>query len=128
MHFIAGGKRVDVDMRSTLAANDAGAYLSCAVMGLGLIQVPLLLARSHLESGELVGFLQDFQPLPLSIAVAYPRNRHLSSQVRAFVDWNAQRFEGNPLLRRRPGLAAPQAAGNPGPKTANLCGCRHRSR
>jgi LysR family transcriptional regulator for bpeEF and oprC len=98
MDFVVDGKPVDVRMRSKLAANDADAYLNCGVKGLGLIQIPHLLARSHLENGELVEVLPEWKPLPMPISAVYPHNRHLSPQVRVFVEWIAELFERCPLL------------------------------
>jgi DNA-binding transcriptional LysR family regulator len=37
----------------------------------------------------------------LPVYVVYPPNRHLSAKVRAFVDWAAELFAGEPQLQRR---------------------------
>jgi LysR family transcriptional regulator, regulator for bpeEF and oprC len=113
MEFVVDGKLIDVKMRSKLAANDADAYLNCGVKGLGLIQIPHLLARSHLENGELVEVLPQWKPLPMPISAVYPHNRHLSLQVRAFVDWITELFERCPLLTyQKDGIGALRSSGS----------------
>jgi len=99
MDFIVDGKSVEVPIRSKLAANDGDAYLQCGLQGLGIIQVPHFLAFPHLQSGTLVEVLKQVRPKPFPVSAVYPQNRHLSPQVRAFIDWVAQRFEQCALLR-----------------------------
>lgn len=101
MDFLVNGKRIDIKMRSKLAANDADAYLNCGIKGLGLIQIPRLIADPHLANGELIEVLPDSKPLPLPVSAVYPTSRHLSPQVRVFVDWVAELFERNPPLSVR---------------------------
>ncbi|CAB3794596.1 LysR family transcriptional regulator [Paraburkholderia fynbosensis] len=99
MDFVIDGKPVEVRMRSKLAANDGDAHLQCGLQGLGLIQVPHFLAHPHLESGALVEVLGKWRPSPFAISAVYPQNRHLSPQVRVFVEWVAELFEQCQLLR-----------------------------
>jgi len=98
MDFVVHGKSVDVKMRGEIAVNDADAYLACGVKGAGIVQVPRFMALTHLRTGELIEVLPRRKPLPMPISVVYPHNRHLSSKVRAFVDWAAELFERCPLL------------------------------
>jgi LysR family transcriptional regulator, regulator for bpeEF and oprC len=109
MDFVVDGKPVEVRARSRLAANDGEAYLQCGLNGLGLIQVPRFLAMPHLDRGELVEVLAAWRPAPFPISAVYPRNRHLSAQVRAFVDWAAERIEHCDALRAGPRTRASHA-------------------
>ncbi|SKC99136.1 transcriptional regulator, LysR family [Burkholderia sp. CF099] len=92
LDFVVGAQAVQVKMRGMVAVNDAEAYLSCGVKGLGIIQVPLFMAESHLEAGELIEVLPEFKPLPQPISAVYPHKLHLSPKVRVFVDWIAELF------------------------------------
>lgn len=92
LNFNVGAKSVNVRANSRLSANDGDAHLQCGVMGLGLIQVPRVIAQPYLDAGTLVEVLPEFRPAPLPISAVYPQNRHLSPQVRAFVDWTAELF------------------------------------
>ncbi|MGK5025389.1 LysR substrate-binding domain-containing protein [Janthinobacterium sp. RB2R34] len=73
--------------RGRLAVNDTDAYISCGLEGLGIIRIAGFLARPHLKAGNLVRILPDEHGLPVPLSVLYPRSRHLSPAVRAFVDW-----------------------------------------
>jgi LysR family transcriptional regulator, regulator for bpeEF and oprC len=97
--FVVDGKPVAVKMHSRLAANDGEAYLQCGLRGHGLIQTPHFLALPHLKSGALVEVLQQWRPTPFPISAVYPQNRHLSPQVRVFVEWISELFERCHLLR-----------------------------
>lgn len=109
MDFVADDKPVEIRMRSRLAANDGDAYLQCGIQGLGLIQVPYFFALSHIEAGNLVEVLSDWRPAPSPIWAVYPQNKHLSPQVRVFVEWAANRFENCHLLRKDMELPFAQA-------------------
>ncbi|TDV16585.1 LysR family transcriptional regulator [Paraburkholderia caballeronis] len=109
LDFVVDGRPVDVRLRSRLTANDGDAYLQCGLRGLGLIQIPYFVAQPHLRSGELVEVFPQWRPAPFAISAVYPQNRHLSPQVRAFVDWIAEIVAQCPLLH--PDLAA--RAGQP---------------
>ncbi|CAN7706055.1 LysR family transcriptional regulator [Caballeronia sp. LjRoot31] len=100
MDFVVGGKPVEIRMRSKLAANDGDAYLQCGLQGHGLIQVPHFLALPHLASGALIEVLPKWRRQPFPVSAVYPANRHLSPQVRVFVEWIAELFERCQLLRK----------------------------
>lgn len=99
MDFVVDGKPVEVSIRSKLAVNDGDTYLQCGLRGLGIIQVPHFLAFAHLQSGALVEVLARWRPMPLPVFAVFPRHRHVSPQVRAFIDWVTERFEQCALLR-----------------------------
>jgi LysR family transcriptional regulator for bpeEF and oprC len=62
MDFVVDEKTVEVKMRGMIAVNDAEAYLSCGVKGVGLIQVPRFMALPFLQTGELVEVLPQWKP------------------------------------------------------------------
>jgi LysR family transcriptional regulator for bpeEF and oprC len=98
MDFMVDGQAVEIKVPSMVAINDADAYLQCGVKGAGLIQPARFMALPYLRTGALVELLPQWKPQPMPISVVYPHNRHLSSKVRAFVDWIAELFERCPLL------------------------------
>ncbi|TDN63726.1 LysR family transcriptional regulator [Paraburkholderia sp. BL10I2N1] len=102
--FKVDDKEIEVKMKGLISVNDADAYLTCGVEGFGLIQPPVFMALPLLRSGQLVEVLPDLRPLPMPISVVYPHSRHLSSKVRAFVDWIAEVFDRCPLLSGRGSL------------------------
>lgn len=89
-HFVVDGEDRSVRMRERLIVNDTDAYVTCAVEGLGLIRAGSYMVRDHLASGRLVRVLTDYRSPAVPLSVLYPKNRHLSPTVRAFVDWVAE--------------------------------------
>ena len=99
MDFMVNGQASEIKIPSTIAVNDAEAYLSCGVDGYGLIQPARFMALPFLRSGQLKEVLPQWKPQPMPISAVYPHNRHLSSKVRVFVEWVAEMFERCPLLQ-----------------------------
>ncbi|MBB3309517.1 DNA-binding transcriptional LysR family regulator [Rhizobium sp. BK196] len=78
---------VEVNPRYILSVNDSRTYMTAALAGLGLAQIPVFMAREPLAKGELVQTLTEWTRESLPLYVVYPPNRHLSNKVRVFVDW-----------------------------------------
>ena len=85
--------------RYRVALNEANAHLEAVLTGLGVSQVGLFGAAPHLERGELVRVLPEWQVPPYPLHIVYPPNRHLSAKVRAFVEWAAELFARNEHVR-----------------------------
>jgi LysR family transcriptional regulator, regulator for bpeEF and oprC len=85
--FRRGDETHEVQGRYDLAVNDGGAYLSAGLAGLGVLQLVRNMAQPHLDDGSLVPLFPDWHFDVLPIHVVYPPNRHLSTKLRAFVDW-----------------------------------------
>lgn len=86
-HFVVDGEDRCIGMRERLIVNDTDAYVACALEGLGLIRAGSYMVLQHLRSGRLRRVLADYAAPAFPLSVLYPRNRHLSPTVRAFVDW-----------------------------------------
>jgi DNA-binding transcriptional LysR family regulator len=61
---------------------------------------PSFILGQAIEAGRLVPILTDYRWPTLHAHAAYPRTRHLSQRVRAFVDFLAERFAGAPYWDR----------------------------
>lgn len=73
-----------------VCANDADTYVAAGVAGMGLMQSPCnRIVREHLRAGRLRPVLPQWDAGSLTLNVLYPRSRHLSARLRAFVDWVA---------------------------------------
>jgi LysR family transcriptional regulator for bpeEF and oprC len=96
--FVVDGVPTAVKMSGMVSVNDAEAYVACGLQGFGLIQPARFMVMPHLESGALQEVLPQFSPSPMPVWAAYMQNRHLSSKVRAFVDWVTELFGACPLL------------------------------
>jgi DNA-binding transcriptional LysR family regulator len=71
----------------TLHVSNVQIYEAADVVGLGLIQAPLLAIGRYLESGALIELLPDFQHKPLDVSLVVAHRRNLSRRVRAFMKW-----------------------------------------
>ncbi|MBB3442246.1 LysR substrate-binding domain-containing protein [Sinorhizobium sp. B11] len=85
--FRKGNETIEVNPRYIVSVNDSRTYMTAALAGLGLAQIPIFMAREPLAKGELVQTLTEWTRESLPLYVVYPPNRHLSNKVRVFVDW-----------------------------------------
>ncbi len=85
--FRKDNESIEVNPRYIVSVNDSRTYMTAALAGLGLAQIPIFMAREPLARGELVQTLSEWTRESLPLYVVYPPNRHLSNKVRVFVDW-----------------------------------------
>jgi LysR family transcriptional regulator for bpeEF and oprC len=72
--------------------NESNAHFAAALAGLGIIQTFSYMAQSHIEKGDIVPILEDWNPAPYPFYVVYPPNRYSSNRLRVFIDWIAGHF------------------------------------
>lgn len=83
--FRRGEERVEVAPAGSLAFNSSDALLRTAARGVGFVHVLDVLAASHLERGELVPVLPEWETERQTFFAVYPRSRFIPPRVRAFV-------------------------------------------
>ncbi|GGY62314.1 transcriptional regulator [Cellvibrio zantedeschiae] len=78
-----------IDMEGALIVNNAEAYLSACLAGLGIIQIPEngATAKPYLQSGQLIEVLPDYRSAPMPVSLIYANRRHLPKRVQAFMNW-----------------------------------------
>jgi DNA-binding transcriptional LysR family regulator len=104
--FALNGETHEVTPRYVIAVNEGVAYIAAGLAGLGILQAPQFMVADHLKSGALRPVLADWTSEPVPLHVVYPPNRHLSNKVRVFVDWIADLFASDEIIRRRAAAAA----------------------
>lgn len=87
-----GVERYEVQARSAVAVNDAGAMLAAGLAGLGIARTAPFMAAPHLAAGTLSAILPEWSAGTWPLYVVYPPNRHVSSKLRVFIDWAAELF------------------------------------
>jgi LysR family transcriptional regulator for bpeEF and oprC len=107
--FTRDGERIQAPVPGKIAVNDANAYVSAGLAGLGIMQMTQSMLAPYLADGRLELLLKDWSTDPLPIHVVYPQNRHLSAKVRVFVEWIAELFAGMPEMQIK-ASARPSAA------------------
>jgi LysR family transcriptional regulator, regulator for bpeEF and oprC len=83
-----------------LAINNGDAIVAAALAGIGICQLPTFMVQGYLTDGKLEKVLGDYPTGSLPMNALYPQNRHLSSKVRAFIEWVAELFAECPLLQK----------------------------
>lgn len=99
--FARDGQRIQMKVPGRLAVNDANAYMTALLNGMGIAQMVAFVVQPYIASGRLERVLKDWCVDPMPVQVVYPQNRHLSAKVRAFVEWMAEQFDSTPGLRMR---------------------------
>jgi DNA-binding transcriptional LysR family regulator len=95
-----GGRQGRVQIRARLRANNGDCLRQAAEDGHGIVLEPSFILYRSIEEGKLLPILRDYQWLTIYAHAVYPRTRHLSRRVRAFVDFLAERFAGVPYWDR----------------------------
>lgn len=85
--FLVDGEPYPVQMKSVLTVNDADAYISCGLAGLGIVSGSSYILHAHTASGELRQILTRYNVKPRPINIIYAPNRHLPRKTRLFIDW-----------------------------------------
>jgi DNA-binding transcriptional LysR family regulator len=78
-----------IPMEGALIVNNAEAYLSACLAGLGIIQVPEngATARPYIDNGQLIEILPSYRSAPMPVSLLYANRRHLPKRVQAFMNW-----------------------------------------
>jgi DNA-binding transcriptional LysR family regulator len=90
--FRVDSRSTTVPIASVLTCNQVDAAVEACADGLGLGSFLSYMVAPLRRSGKLKYVLEDFEPEPLPVHVAYPHSRLLSASVRAFVDLCVQRL------------------------------------
>jgi DNA-binding transcriptional LysR family regulator len=82
-----GDARIEVKGKHALSVDDGNAYLAAGLAGIGVLCLPVYMAKSHVASGELVPLFEDWLIDPMPMYLAFHRNRHVSAKLRVFINW-----------------------------------------
>src|SRR3546814_11408352 len=96
--FVIDGKTREIDVPGCVSVNDWSAHLACALQGSGLVQTARFMALPHLQAGELIEVLPQWQPRPAPISLLYPQIRQLSPQWPVFSHLVPEMFAPSPHL------------------------------
>jgi len=84
--FEKGNEAIEIDVKGRLTLGDLNLITDASVKGLGIACVFEDLATEHLKSGKLVRVLEDWCPSFPGFMLYYPRQRRVTSALRAFID------------------------------------------
>jgi DNA-binding transcriptional LysR family regulator len=101
MSLSNGQETHEVQGRHVISLNDANAYVTAGLAGLGVMQALTFLVQNHISSGALEPFMLDWCSGPVPVYIVYPPNRHLSNKLRVFVDWIVELFATHDLIQQK---------------------------
>jgi DNA-binding transcriptional LysR family regulator len=88
--FEKDGEKIEIDVQGRIALSDVHAEVRAASDGIGIGYVPENYVAGLLASGSLVRLLDDWCPTIAGVMLYYPRQRRVSSALRAFIDMARQ--------------------------------------
>lgn len=91
--FFERGKRIAVPVKGRVETNSPQAVRLGALSGLGYARTLHMLVAEDLKQGRLVQVLEDYEANDVGIFVVYANRRHLSSKIRAFVDYMSKNYQ-----------------------------------
>jgi len=107
--FEIDGEPASVAVGGNISANDSVALAMAARDGAGVVMLPTYLAAPLIGTGELVVPLPNARPRDLSIHAVYTSRKHMSSALRAILDFLVERFPAEPPWDRALEVASPRA-------------------
>lgn len=90
--FAVDGAASTLTPQGTMSFSDGAALCEAVCAGYGLAQLHDYYLDTEIARGKLVPVLDKFNPKPDSIWLVYPQTRHLTPNVRVFVDFMAAQF------------------------------------
>lgn len=84
--FERGDEALEIDVQGRITLSEQTTIVRAVLDGLGIAYVLKDAARPWLASGQLVSMLEDWSPPFPGFVLYYPRQRQMTSALRAFVD------------------------------------------
>lgn len=88
--FCRGDETVSVQVDGSLKVNNSLAASQAAVVGLGLILLPMFTVLDGLERGVLKTVLKEWSTEPLTLYAIYPKHRQHSGKLRVFINFMSE--------------------------------------
>lgn len=83
---------VGVEVAPRMRSNSGDTCCAAAVQHQGMVLQPSFLVAPHLASGALVELLPQYRSIELGVHAVYPSRKHLTTKVRALVDFLVDAF------------------------------------
>lgn len=77
-----------------LITDDVAQLRSAALLGVGVVQLPMLAVAKDIAEGALVDILPDWRPRPGVVHAVFPTRRGLLPAIRSLIDHLAREFAG----------------------------------
>jgi LysR family transcriptional regulator for bpeEF and oprC len=91
--FMVDGRETTLTPNGSMSFSDGAALCDAAADGCGIAQLHNYYLDTEFARGRLIPILEKFYPTADPISLVYPQTRHLTPNVRAFVDFMVARFK-----------------------------------
>lgn len=95
-HFDRKGEPVSVAVGGNISANESMSLLHATLSGAGVALMPTYLVGPLIRSGQLVALLPADRPRELDVQVVYASRKHMTSALRALLDFLVEVFPSEP--------------------------------
>lgn len=82
----SGNQQERVTLQPRMKANNVFAVRDAAIAGLGIAQLPLIVATPNIRTGQLVPILSDWSLPTVPVHAVFASARYLTPKVRGFID------------------------------------------
>lgn len=90
------GQMERIELQPRLKANNVFAVRDAAIAGLGVAQLPQILAAPALQTGQLQAVLPSWSPPTVPVHAVFASARYLTPKVRAFIDLAVEAMRSDP--------------------------------
>ncbi|MFZ6849887.1 LysR family transcriptional regulator [Undibacterium sp. RuRC25W] len=87
--YMIGNQSYQQPVAAAMVVNNADAYQSACLAGLGIIQAPEIGVTDLIEQGKLIELLPDYRAAPMPVSLLYANRRHLPKRTQLFMNWVA---------------------------------------
>lgn len=101
--FRTDGQVTELPVRASVFTNNGETMLHLVLHGMGIARLGRFHVDRYLKSGQVVELLAEFNPGDVEeLHAIFPAKRHMSSRVRAFIDFLAERVSPNLVTAAEP--------------------------
>jgi DNA-binding transcriptional LysR family regulator len=90
--LVQGSESRRIEAPARLRTNNSFAIRDAAIRGLGIAQLPAVVADGAVSSNALTRVLPEWHPPAVPVHALFPSNRYLTPKVRAFIDHAVHAF------------------------------------
>lgn len=87
LHFMVRGNVQKVTTQSLITVDGGEGYITAALAGLGIVQVPAYDVQEEIKKGTLVEVLPNYPALSEELSLLYTKSRNISPKLRFFQRW-----------------------------------------
>lgn len=79
-----------------LVTDDMSQLLHAAIAGVGVVQLPTMVARDDIKAGRIVDLLPQWRPVAGTVQAIFPSRRGLLPSIRSLIDFLAAEYAARP--------------------------------